>query len=474
MLAVTEQIRNCYSVLKKYKLDQQINPFNTELISASYSIVSLDGVIDNMELDTINQIFQTFLSGKMLREVFCSKYENVDTFFRTVPETIKMVAEKEAASVSGFTINLEDTRQIYNTFKQLCAVLITCNGHRMQSEVNGLELFSSTIREYIFQMEGGISGQEMNGIVDFASENGGISQISQPEEKKDFDAGNEEHAGQGIIGVQDTVSGEELDKILEEVDELIGLEGVKTDIHNLVNLHRVRRMRQLKGLKAPEISMHLVFTGNPGTGKTTIARKLATIYKSIGVLSTGVLVETDRAGLVAGYMGQTATKVTEQVDKAKGGILFIDEAYTLLGDPSKGDFGQEAIDTLLKLMEDRRGDFMVIVAGYPDLMEDFLDSNPGLRSRFNKFIKFEDYSTTELIAIFEKLCEENDYHIDPGAKDKLLYTITKMLAEKDENFANARAVRNYFERVLTRQANRIVESGASTSEDLSMITDADL
>ena len=234
----------------------------------------------------------------------------------------------------------------------------------------------------------------------------------------------------------------------------------------------MQKIREQKGLKSIPVSLHLVFTGNPGTGKTSVARILAQLYRQIGVLKYGQLVEVDRSGLVAGYLGQTALKTQEKLNEAMGGILFIDEAYTLAKEGN--DFGQEAIDTILKAMEDRRGEFVVIVAGYEKPMETFINSNPGLKSRFNKFFKFPDYTATELIRIFDALCEKFDYSITDEAHALAVERIERMEREKGEHFANAREVRNYFETIVTKQANRVALDPNVPDEEVFTLTAADV
>jgi len=255
---------------------------------------------------------------------------------------------------------------------------------------------------------------------------------------------------------------------MEELDSLVGLANVKEDVKDLANLLRVRKMRRERGFPVSEMSNHMVFSGNPGTGKTTIARLLARIYRAMGLLSKGQLVETDREGLVAGYVGQTAIKTKEVLARAAGGVLFIDEAYALTEE--KGGFGGEAVAALLKGMEDNRDDLVVIVAGYPDLMEKFLRSNPGLRSRFNKFLYFADYTAEELTLIFVSMCEKAGLALSSEAEAAVRAFFLNRCRDKPEGFANARDARNFFEKMLVNQANRISAISASDAD----ITDAHL
>ena len=265
-----------------------------------------------------------------------------------------------------------------------------------------------------------------------------------------------------------------LEELLTELDGLIGLNDVKKEVHDLVNLIKVREIRKQNGLKVMDMSFHMVFTGNPGTGKTTVARLIAKIYKKLGFLSKGQFVETDRSGLVAGYVGQTAGKVTEMVNSAIGGILFIDEAYALARKGMENDFGREAIDTLVKLMEDHRDDFLVIVAGYTQEMHDFLTSNPGLISRFNKYIDFPDYTDDELMKILNLMAEKQQYQIAEDTAGALRNQLEKMTISERMDFGNARGIRNTLEKLVQAQSNRIVEiEEPITKETLMTITVTD-
>ena len=261
----------------------------------------------------------------------------------------------------------------------------------------------------------------------------------------------------------------------KELDELIGLTQVKEEVHSLANFVKIQKQREAKGLKTPKMSLHLVFTGSPGTGKTTVARIVARIYKDLGVLKKGHMVETDRSGLVANYVGQTATKTNAVVDSALHGVLFIDEAYALV--PSQGqnnDYGQEAISILLKRMEDDRDRLVVIVAGYTNEMKRFIDSNPGLQSRFNRYINFPDYTSGELTDIFRMYVKKNQYTLTPDAERYLSQRLDSAVRHKGRNFGNARYARNVFEKSIQRQANRLSGVKTPTTEQLTELTARDL
>jgi hypothetical protein len=259
-----------------------------------------------------------------------------------------------------------------------------------------------------------------------------------------------------------------LAELLARLDGMIGLADVKDEIHHQAELLRVDQLRRASGLKPTDVNRHLVFTGNPGTGKTTVARLVAGIYRALGILEKGQLIETDRSGCVAGYVGQTALKTAEVVKSALGGVLFVDEAYALATD----DFGNEAIDTLVKAMEDHRDDLVLIVAGYTDEMVEFIASNPGLESRFRTTIDFADYSDDELVAIFLQLCHESDFAPADGCEARLRDLLKRQM--RDRNFGNARYVRNQFEAAVVRQAWRLRDVSAPTVEQLRTLVPDDL
>ena len=264
---------------------------------------------------------------------------------------------------------------------------------------------------------------------------------------------------------------EKIEDLLAELDSYVGMDAIKAEVRSLINMVQVYKMRREHDLPTTDMSLHMVFSGNPGTGKTTVARIMSRIYHSLDILSKGQLVEVDRSGLVAGYVGQTALKTQKVIEKAMGGVLFIDEAYALNG-KSENDFGQEAIDTILKAMEDHRDDLVVIVAGYTELMDRFIHSNPGLESRFNRFLMFEDYTPEQMVAIFKMQCKKGCYVLAQGTEELVRDFIAEESA--DDSFGNARGVRNLFEHILVAQNNRLAKMENVTRDDLMQILPDDV
>ena len=264
---------------------------------------------------------------------------------------------------------------------------------------------------------------------------------------------------------------EKIEDLLAELDSYVGMDAIKTEVRSLINMVQVYKLRREHDLPTTDMSLHMVFSGNPGTGKTTVARIMSRIYHSLDILSKGQLVEVDRSGLVAGYVGQTALKTQKVIEKVMGGVLFIDEAYALNG-KSENDFGQEAIDTILKAMEDHRDDLVVIVAGYTELMDRFIHSNPGLESRFNRFLMFEDYTPEQMVAIFKMQCKKGCYVLAQGTEELVRDFIAEESA--DDSFGNARGVRNLFEHILVAQNNRLAKMENVTRDDLMQILPDDV
>lgn len=347
--------------------------------------------------------------------------------------------------------NVEKLHQFTKEFNSLLAIIAMADDDIEVSE-------ATAISELVLLLEQAFQDmflEEYNYVIDSINGNN----IDDEDEDEEDDEEDEYDVDDDFEDDPDEAQQLELESLMNELDSLIGLEDIKKDVKAIVSFIKVCNARKAAELMVPPISYHLVFMGDPGTGKTTVARLIAKIYKCLGILRKGQMVEAQRSTLVAGYLGQTAIKTEKVINEALGGVLFIDEAYSLVKENDQ--YGEECIETLLKEMDDHRDDLIVIVAGYNDLMRDFINSNPGLKSRFNKYFSFANYSGQELYDIFEKFCDDNEYHMrSEELENYVLKRFEKYAVAHDDNFGNARFVRNVFERAISAQAVRLTEDDA--------------
>ena len=500
-----------------------VEMYKDDMLHFLVYIAFADGDISQAEIDYINSLMHMQFNVGLISQYAEGTELKGEKILERPPMSLEAFVRSNVGPETGEVSNgYYDLIMLYvTTFNYIGNDLIACNEEIKQGELDCLSAYINMIRDNIELINGKIEDEkptiafkpgkrfegnnessftgyikettfdepkeevEKEPAFSFGRNEDGLKVKRESKEKifkrEDVNKNDNKNYGDSVNDSSDNYESKDeqgagmnpdtldLAKLMEELNGLTGMQSVKREVNNLVNLLKVCELRRKKGLRVPPTTNHLVFLGNPGTGKTTVARILSKIYHNLGILSKGHLVEVDRSGLVAGYMGQTGEKVMEVVEKAKGGVLFIDEAYALSSNKQDGDFGQEAIDILNKAMEDYRDDLIVIAAGYHDEMQSFLDANPGLRSRFNRTIEFPNYTADELVEIIVGRAKKLDYSFDDEALSFIKNKFKATLISPPHNFGNARSVRNYLERAISNQANRLVTDMDISEDDLMLI-----
>lgn len=425
------------------------------------------GRLTKAEIRFINDILDQYCTSAQYRALYAANDLGSAAFVQKIPRSVQEFLRMDLLNrlngkVSSFG------QLVVSFYKSLGQGFVACSRSVSAARLNQLTQYCSHLQNYLDKnnVNNGLSRfspgtvRPVNEVLKNQSYTS-VNQAASPakEEQKDK--------------AQTPLDPNRIDEILEDLNHLTGLDSVKEEINSLVNLIKINQLRKERGLSNASTSLHMVFFGNPGTGKTTVARMLSEIYYHLGVLKKNQLVEVDRSGLVCGYIGQTAIRTKDVIESALDGVLFIDEAYTLTGKGSN-DFGQEAVDTLLKLMEDYRDRLVVIVAGYTKQMQEFLSSNPGLQSRFNRYIRFEDYTAQELESIFTDMCKKQGFKPTDSARAAVTSYFANRIASHPDNFGNAREARNLFEKAVINQANRLASAKRLTDRQLVSITKEDI